>query len=183
MRFHKLYFIIKNVGLIALLLVGSNLFGQPVEKKKEITDSIVSAIDKEAKKNIVSFKIKAVKKSLHYIDYNYQIHDGQIIKIARSFRSDNDSTRQVFYFKDDKLIFSTEGITSFFLEENGKDSSYWGGTYYFEKNILIDYVTLGHGKSESDDPNRWNPRSEVLKNCQAAKEDIKRYNSKKNNGG
>jgi hypothetical protein len=173
----------KKIILVALILISSNLFGQLVEKQKKITDSIVLAIDKEANENIVAFKIQALQKRLNYIHYKYQAKSGKIIKIACHFANHNDSIQQVFYFKNNELIYSTEGITSFFPDKNGRDSSYWGGTYYFLKNKLIDFVTLGHGKSESDNPNAWDPKREVLNNCQTAKADILRNNKRKKNGG
>jgi len=73
------------------------------------------------------------------------------------------------------LIYATEFITSYYGDKDQKDSIVWGGNYYFSKGKLVDLITLGHGKSETDE---WNPQLEVLANYQAAKNDIIRHKKK-----
>jgi len=45
----------------------------------------------------------------------------------------------------------------------------WGGGFYFSKGKLIDHVTLGHGKSETDD---WDPEKEILQRLEKRKKEL-----------
>jgi hypothetical protein len=70
------------------------------------------------------------------------------------------------------LNYATELITSYYGDKNKPDTMVWGGNYYFSKNKLLDFITLGHGKSETDE---WDPQQEVLANCKATRNDIARH--------
>ena len=47
--------------------------------------------------------------------------------------------------------------------------SAWTGEFYFSKGKLIDHVTRGHGKSESDD---WDPEKEILQRLEKRKKEL-----------
>jgi hypothetical protein len=160
---------------IILLCFFSVSFGQLLVEQKSTIDEAVEAIDADKANAAFSFNITAMKKFFHKIYYQYQTRHNNIVKIERRFKLHNDSTLQTFYFKNTQLIYATELITSYYGEKTKPDSMVWGGNYYFLKTKLLDFITLGHGKSETDD---WNPRQEVLANCQAAKNDIARHKKK-----
>ena len=168
--------------LIAILLVQKS-HSQSIEREKKVIDSIVKHIDKNQKNAISSFKIQALKKVLHYINYTYLTNKSTIVKIDRRFKHKDDSVIHVFYFNKNKLIYATESIVTYYEEKNIKDTIVWHGSYYFSKNKIIDLSTLGHGKSESDNPNSWDPQREMLKYCSDAKRDIQRNKAKGKNGG
>ena len=160
-----------NLSII-LLCSFSVSSGQSLMEQKSSIDAAVDAINADKANAAFSFNITAMKKVYHKIYYQYQTRHNQIVKIERRFKFQNDSTLQTFYFKNAQLIYATEHITSYYGEKNKPDSMVWGGNYYFVKNKLVDLVTLGHGKSETDE---WNPQQEVLANCKAARNDIARH--------
>jgi hypothetical protein len=142
--------------------------------KKEI-DNEVQRIQSSHGLKPASFSIQALKKVLHYISYNYLSDDNEYVKITRQFSRNNDTTRQTFYLKKGKLIFATEQVVSYYTENNKTDSISWSGDFYFSNDKLIDYVTLGHGKSEVD---IWNPEQDILNAFRESKRDIARHKKK-----
>ncbi len=160
---------------IILLFSFSVSFGQSLMEQKSTIDAAIEAIDADKANAAFSFNITAMKKVFHKIYYHYQTRHGSIVKIERRFKLHNNSTVQTFYFKTTQLIYATELITSYYGDRNKPDSMVWGGNYYFIKNKLVDFLTLGHGKSETDE---WNPQQEVLANCKAARNDIARHKKK-----
>ncbi len=150
-------------------------FGQLLTEQKSNIDALVNRIDADQANAGFSFHITAKKKVYHKIYYQYQTRHGSIVKIERRFKLHNDSTLQTFYFKNAGLIYATEFIISYYGEKNKPDSMFWGGHYYFATNKLLDQITLGHGKSETDE---WDPQQEVLANCKAARNDIARHKKK-----
>jgi hypothetical protein len=162
----------KNFLLIAIL-AAQNAAAQNVAVVKKVIDSIVAVTEIGKSQVSHKFSIAAVKKVSPNINYHYQTRQGSIVKIIRYFGSNNDSTTQTFYFKNNNLVYSTEAITSYSFADNQRDSIIWIGSYYFSGGKLIDMVTLGHGKSETE---TWDPETEVLANCKSAKNDIARFN-------
>ena len=122
------------------------------------TDSLVLAIDKRPD-SIFSITKTVRTSNNQTIVYKYQFKkkNGSAYYIRRELRYKDSLIVQVFYSVGSSLIFSSESITNYY----GKDSTGWGGTYYFSNGKLKDYTTFGHGKSEFDD---WNPEVEVLSN-------------------
>jgi hypothetical protein len=163
------------ITFIILLFSFSVSFGQSLMEQKSTIDAAVEAIDTDKANAAFNFNITSTKKVFHKIYYQYQSRQGSIVKIERRFKLHNDSTIQTFYFKNAQLIYATELITSYYGEKNKPDSMVWGGNYYFSKNKLIDFITLGHGKSETDE---WNPQQEVLANCKVARNDIAKHKKK-----
>jgi hypothetical protein len=163
------------ITIIILQFAFSVSFGQSLMEQKSTIDAAVAVIDADKANAAFSFNITAQKKVFHKIYYQYQTRHSSIVKIERRFKQQNDSSVQTFYFKNTQLIYATELITSYYGEKNKPDSMVWGGNYYFAKNKLLDFITLGHGKSETD---VWNPQQEVLANCKAARNDIPRHKKK-----
>jgi hypothetical protein len=163
----------KKIFLLMAILVAVNAAAQNAAATKKAIDSIVAVTDIGKSQVSHKFSVPAVIKVSPNINYHYQTRQGSIVKIVRCFGSDNDSTTQTFYFKNNNLIYSTETITLYSFANNQQDSIIWVGTYYFSKDKLIDMVTLGHGKSETE---KWDPEAEVLANCKSAKNDIARFN-------
>lgn len=158
--------------ILSIVLLWNVSSGQDLKKQKASIDAEVERISQQSKPAAVSFSIKAMKKRLHYIRYNYVGSKSGFVKISRQFSDKNDTIQQTFYLKAGKLIHATERVTSYYNENNKTDSITWSGGFYFTNGKLIDHITLGHGKSEQDN---WNPEQEMLTAFTEAKKDIARY--------
>jgi hypothetical protein len=143
---------------------------QHVQKTKQQIDTIVNAVARNKHANHSSFIKKINKKTLYY--YSYIADATNVLMISLSFRNGNDKVERVFYLHHNKLIYSTESIVSYYTTANVTDSIGWGGAYYFSNNKLISIVTLGHGKSETDN---WDPQTEVLANCNHARMEVMKH--------
>lgn len=161
---------------ISAILFSKVLYGQDIDKQKAAIDAEVERISKQSKLKTERFSIQALKKVLHYIDYQYVENTKGYVNISRQFSHQNDSVQQTFCLKDGKLIHATEVITSYFNDKDKRDSIAWSGSFYFAKGRLIDHITLGHGKSELD---TWNPEQDMVTALSDAKRDIARYKKKK----
>ena len=157
--------------LIVLIVCTQTSAQETISTKRDIDDE-VQRIDQDSRLKSVTFSIQAMKKVLHYIDYNYLADENGYSKINRQFARNNDTTRQTFYLKKGELIFATEQIVPYYPERNKTDSIAWRGDFYFSKGKLFDHVTLGHGKSELD---TWNPEQEMLIAFIESKNDIGRH--------
>jgi hypothetical protein len=166
----------KLLFVIAVILLPGLSVGQDLEKQKAIIDAEVERIAR-GKLAKVNFSIQAMKKVLHYISYKYIETSKGYIFISRQFSHKNDTIQQTFYLKDGSLIYAIERIVSYYSENGKTDSITWQGDFYFSKGKLIDYVTLGHGKSEIE---TWNPEQDMLTIFGESKRDIARYKKNKN---
>ena len=160
---------------ITMILLANVSLAQDLVKKKAAIDTEVARISNQNKLPSVSFTIQALKKQLHYIRYQYRADKSGYTMISRKFAHNNDSIRQNFYCKGGKLIHARETIVSYYKEQGKTDSITWGGEFYFEKEKLIDYITLGHGKSEME---TWDPEKNMLSAFADSKRDIARHRSK-----
>lgn len=157
---------------IAFVIIVKASFGQDLEKQKTAIDADVESISKQTNLKTESFSIQALKKALHYINYQFIENTDGYVKIHRQFSHKNDTIKQTFYFKNNGLIYATEKITSYFTENGKTDSIVWKGDFYFANGRVIDYVTLGHGKSEID---TWDPEQDMLTALRESKQDIERH--------
>ena len=161
---------------IVFSIAVSALSAQDLAKRKAGIEKEVEQIDKLSVGRTQRFSIKALKKGLHSTNYHTVETSRGLIKISRQFSSKNDSVEQQFYLKNGKLIYAHEIITSYFTVNNQKDSIGWSGRFYFSQNKLIDYITLGHGKSEME---TWNPEEDMLTAFNESKRDIARFKKRK----
>ncbi len=65
---------------------------------------------------------------------------------------------KVYYLDKGELVYAKEGERMNF--PSFKDFIGWAGSFYFSKGKLIDFITLGHGKSEVGD---WDPEKDTFK--------------------
>lgn len=104
-------------------------------------------------------KINGVNKT-----FEYQENRKFLDKFSCSWKTSKNkyttTTTQVFELKNGKLKTASESI-AYENDVDKKDIGGWGANYKFKNGKLIDYSTLGHGKSENED---WNPETEVLSN-------------------
>ena len=169
----------KLLFAIVIIITAKASFGQDLEKEKSAIDLEVDRISRQFNSKTVSFSIQALKGVLHYINYQYIESTKGYDKIRRQFSHKSDTIQQTFYLKNGVLIYATETIATYFTENGNTDSIVWKGDFYFANGKLIDYVTLGHGKSELD---TWNPEKDMLTALSDSKRDIKRFKIKKNGG-
>jgi hypothetical protein len=160
-------------------LISTLSFGQDTTALKKDIVAEIKRIDKNPQQSASSCTIPAMKKVLHYISYTYTEEENGLVKVSRQFSRRNDTTRQTFYLKKGQLIFATEEIVSYYQVNNNIDSSIWSGAFYFSKGKLLDHITLGHGKSETED---WEPGPEMLRALDESKKDIARYKKMEKRG-
>jgi ribosomal protein L17 len=164
---------------ILIFLISIFSYGQDTNALKKSIDIEVERIDNDKRLSSTSFSIEAMKKVLHYISYNYVESKSGYIRISRQYYHKNDSISQTFYLNGGQLIYATEMIVTYYNENDKTDHITWGGSFYFSKGKLIDYITLGHGKSELEN---WKPDRYMLMAFDESKKDIARYKKKKNGG-
>ncbi len=162
---------------LAILILSNVLFAQNLAQQKAVIITAVKNIDQNKNAKATSFSIPALKKVLHHISYQYSQDKDGYIKIFRQYSHKNDTTQEAYYFKKGQLIYATETIISYYSHQANIDSSIWKGDFYFANGKLIDHVTLGHGRSETEE---WNPEQDVLQSLREAKRDIERYKKIKN---
>lgn len=154
----------KPLFLLALLLIVKVLPAQDLKSIKARIDSDVKNLSKKV--YITSSTIKSKKGIFDYdISYSIRKKSVQIVIIKRTFSNGDNTTSQTFYIKDENLIFVTETSVFSYLT----DSITWKGDFYFVNNKLMDYTTLGHGKSELES---WDPQAELLNAFEESKQDI-----------
>jgi hypothetical protein len=153
-------------------------FSQQKEADSSSINEIVRKLDKLSKTNnrlFVNDKLinnKKIKENWQYFD-NKQLSEIVIDYIvdsaAYSERYYSTAYSEKYYFKDGALINAYESEV-FFLPDLGIDQgTMWAGDFYFSKGKLIDYVTVGHGKSELDD---WDPEKEILQRLKKRKAEL-----------
>ncbi|GAB5400758.1 MAG: hypothetical protein Aureis2KO_23430 [Aureisphaera sp.] len=60
--------------------------------------------------------------------------------------------QDVYYSEGDTLIYAKE--TELWITADHRDTIVWNCQYFFEKGELVDYISLGHGRTEMED---WDP--------------------------
>lgn len=64
--------------------------------------------------------------------------------------------QELYFTKKDVLVFARETEVSVY----GNDTIQWRCDYFFEKGKLVDFISLGHGKTEEEN---WEPESIMTK--------------------
>jgi len=144
-------------------------FSQQKEPDSSSITEIVRKIDKLSEANnriFVNDKLINNKK----VEEHWQHFDNKkLSRIAIDYIIDSAAYSEKYYFKEGSLIYAYEKeiLSSPFLEID--EYSAWTGEFYFSKGKLIDNVTRGHGKSESDD---WDPEKEILQRLEKRKKEL-----------
>ena len=146
--------------LLIPFLIPILCFSQQKVPDSSSINEIVRKIDKLSKTSNRSFintkviKNKKVKEAWQHFD------NKQLARIMITYTIDSTDYTEKYYLKDGFLIYAYEGIYEY---------SAWSGGFYFSKGKLIDHVTLGHGKSETDD---WDPEKEILQRFEKRKKEL-----------
>jgi hypothetical protein len=153
---HKIFLI--------LLLNPVLSFSQAKKPDSVSINAIVRKIDKLSETNNRLFvNNKKVKENWQHFDnkeFSRIVIDYIIDSVALSDHSKeyySIAYSEKYYFKDGSLIYAYE--REIFFLESIDDGTTWAGEFYFSKGKLIDHITLGHGKSESDE---WDPEKDIL---------------------
>jgi hypothetical protein len=156
-------------ALLIPFLIPFICFSQQKEPDSSSINEIVRKIDKLSKTSSRSFiitkviKNKKVKETWQYFD------NKQLARIIINYTIDSTDYTEEYYFKDGLLIYASENEISRFPSLELDEYIVWGGGFYFSNGKLIDHVTLGHGKSESDD---WDPEKEILQRLKKRKKEL-----------
>lgn len=103
--------------------------------------------------------------------------NGSIRKIVSWVGLSSGNEIMEFYYKDNQLIFVYEEFRSYVYDKVSgsfsKDSTEktFSGRYYFQKNKLIDYITMGHNRFEDD---TVDPEKTLLAEAEAFRREILR---------
>ncbi|HEY6505931.1 MAG TPA: hypothetical protein VIZ28_18280 [Chitinophagaceae bacterium] len=95
--------------------------------------------------------------------------DKKLSLIYIEYKIDSTAFIEKYYLQTGALIYAMEQEVSYYPSLGANEYSIWAGDYYFSKGKLIDYVTLGHGKSEDDN---WQPEKEVLQRLKQRKTEL-----------
>jgi hypothetical protein len=169
--------IMRVLTTILFILISISAVGQSIETQKAKIEIEVEQIENNCQHKPIHFTITALKKVKHDIQYTFIETSKGYVKITRQFSRKNVITFQSFFLKSGDLIYAIE--TTFYDSNKNSDSVKWSGKFYFSKGKLIDYITLGHGKSELED---WDPEQGILMAFQESKRDISRHKKMKNGG-
>ena len=158
----------KSFLLIALFLFPAIVICQ----NKELTisiDSMVEKIDRFCKGKTKSYTLIKLKNNKE-INEKWQYADSkQFTFINIEYKIDSTVYSEKYYLKKGSLLYAYESELRYFPSLKIDDHSTWAGDFYFANNKLINHVTLGHGKSESDD---WDPEKEILQRLRKRKVEI-----------
>ena len=144
-------------------------FSQQKEPDSSSINEIVRKIDKLSQTSNRSFintkviKNKKIKETWQHFD------NKQLARIIINYTIDSTDYTEKYYFKDGLLIYADENEVSRYPSLGSDGYMLWGGGFYFSKGKLIDHVTLGHGKSETDD---WDPEKEILQRLEKRKKQL-----------
>ena len=146
--------------LLIPFLIPILCFSQQKRPDSSYINEIVRKIDNLSKTGTKTFintkviKNKKVKETWQHFD------NKQLARIIINYTIDSTDYTEEYYLKDGFLIYAYEGIVKY---------TAWSGGFYFSKGKLIHHVTLGHGKSESDD---WDPEKEILQRLEKRKKEL-----------
>ena len=142
-----------------------HVLSQDLKLEKNI-ESYADSI-KKGTHRFITFQVQRGKLGLNWL-YSFKYLMNKPVFIYRESSYQNTLIVQEFYFKNGKMIYSEERLVTY----HGNDSSTWEGYYYFVNGKFYSSKTMGHGKSEND---RWNPKTEVLRNFMECRADISKY--------
>lgn len=144
-------------------------FSQQKKPDSSSINEIVRKIDKLGETSNRSFiNTKVIKNKK--VEETWQHFDNkQLTRIIINYTIDSTDYAEEYYFKDGFLIYADEKEISRYPSLGLNQYSVWGGGFYFSNGKLIDHVTLGHGKSESDD---WDPEKEILQRLEKRKKEL-----------
>ena len=98
-------------------------------------------------------EVKTTHETFQICEFTDVCDPGTYFKIYKAgFYEAPDKYQELYFTKRDTLIFARETKLSIF----GNDTIIWSCDYFFEKGALVDFSSLGHGKTEEED---WNPES------------------------
>lgn len=150
---------------IVFILLISPFLCLSQEKKPDSAsiNRIVEKVDKLSETNSKSYAKDKVINHKKFIEKWKYFDSKQLSRITIEYTIDSPkysvAYSEKYYFKDGSLIYAYESEIFFNPPEGIDKGTKWAGYFYFSKEKLIDYVTLGHGKSELDD---WDPEKDIL---------------------
>ncbi len=147
-----------KILLLAILLAGFsiNLSANELEEK------IKSEIDIDFKKNFEKCNFDPSLGTATNFNGKYEfwktceLENGSSITIIESHK-DEEYNKEIFFAKNGKLIYALEDINGVSINDFEKSTNYqWDCHYWINNEKIIDYISLGTGKTESND---WEPES------------------------
>jgi hypothetical protein len=158
-----------KTSLIILLLIPFLSFCQEKNAVRFSIDSVVRNIDTLSKaKGRSYFKEKTmnnkkIKEKWRYFDNKKNSF------ISIEYKIDSTAYTEEYYLQNSSLIHASEQEIWYNPSLGANEYTAWSGGFYFSKQKLIDHVTLGHGKSETED---WDPEKEILQRLKKRKAEV-----------
>uniref|UniRef100_UPI0040484E32 hypothetical protein n=1 Tax=Roseivirga sp. TaxID=1964215 RepID=UPI0040484E32 len=139
----------KRFLIVFSFFIGLKLVSQEPYKKLEDISELIGHLKS---------KVSVIKPSFSTI-LNYREEDwrefsfGNDIKFI-SISSEDSLTNysEIYLTRNDTLVYAEESTATHFLSLD--DVIFWNCAYLLESNRVLDYISLGHGKTEEDE---WRP--------------------------
>jgi len=144
-------------------------FTQQKQPDSSTINAIVRKIDKLSQTCTRTFINTKVIKNKKVTETWQHFDNKQLARIIMNYTIDSTNYSEEYYFKDGFLIYAYEKEILSAPSLKIDEYSAWTGEFYFSKGKLIDHVTRGHGKSESDD---WDPEKEILQRLEKRKKEL-----------
>ncbi len=153
---HLFSFWLKTLGLVASILMISFAFARAQSSLEELKAPIQDL--KEVYFNTINSDIDAATDFNGYQEFwmvdSLDIHT-QAIKIL-SYREEKLYT-ELYFVQYGKIIYALEEVKH--IPINHHTQSIWRCEYYIKDERVVDYISLGSGKTEDD---QWNPEDIII---------------------
>jgi hypothetical protein len=160
-----------RIVALIIFLIPFLAFGQKEAVDSSAINRIVDTIDELSGKKSKPYSLKKRSGNKSFSEAWQYYKDHQFSRIIIDYKIDSTIYSERYYLKNGSLIYACENEIMYFPSLGPGEFQGWSGSFYFLKDKLIDHVTLGHGRSESDD---WDPEKEVLEKMKRRKEDLRK---------
>ena len=137
----------------------------------------VSKVENDKSKKAKKFSV--VTKENKKINYEFVEKNGQIVKISRTWKTENNGweeiTREQYILKEEKMVFAFQGTESY-LKTDRENQYGWSCNFWIEDNKVIYMNSLGHGKTEDEN---WDYEKEIRENFNFMMKTIRKHQNKK----
>jgi predicted Zn-dependent protease len=159
----------RQLLFITLFFISLVSICQEKEKITSSIDSIVDSIDLLQKTQAKSYSNEKIIKKKKIAEAWRYFNNKKFWFISIEYKIDSTAYTEEYYLQNGAMIYAYESEIRYFPSLGINEYSVWSGSFYFVKDKLIDHVTLGHRKSETDD---WDPEKEILQRLKKRKAEL-----------